>query len=116
MSGAASLDLVRDMVSAERRTGSKAEVAFEDAAAALGVSTRWVRAVMRGEPAVVKDARRPSFLARYRAWLAADIARSEKLIAERKMLLALMEAADVARDQQEAGSSVAGAQALDAAS
>jgi hypothetical protein len=96
MTGAVSLELVRDMVSTHRRAGNKIEVAFMDAAEALGVSPRWVRSVIRGEPAVIKPSRIASLQARFAAWLAADIAKTESLIAERKMLLAKMENSDAA--------------------
>ena len=88
MTGAVSLELVRDMVSTHRRAGNKIEVAFMDAAQALGVSPRWVRSVIRGEPAVVKPGRVAVLRARFTAWLAADIAKTETLIAERRALLA----------------------------
>jgi hypothetical protein len=91
MNAVASMDLVREVVTSHRRAGSKIEVAFLDAAVALGVTPRWVRAVVRGEPAIVKPGRVAALRAGFAAWLAADIERTEKLIAERRAMLAKME-------------------------
>ena len=91
MSGAVSLDLVRDVVSTHRRAGNKIDVAIADTAEVFGVNVRWVRSVWRGEPAAIRPTRATTMRARFAAWLAADIARTERLIAQRRALLAKME-------------------------
>jgi hypothetical protein len=88
---AAPLDMVRQVVAGERRRGAKIDTAFEIAAATFNVSARWVRAVIRGEPAVIKPCQAAPIAERFLAWLARDIAHHETLIAERRALLLALE-------------------------
>ena len=95
---AVAFDMVRDVVMAKRREGQKAAFAIPEAANDLGVSSRWVVSVLRNEPCAAKPKKFARILARYQAWLEADIARSEAILEQRRQKLAEMGGAHAAPD------------------
>lgn len=91
MPGVMALDMVRDVVGAHRRQGVKIDAAFKDAGVILNVSPRWIRSVIRGEPAAIKPIRARAIYAGFTAWLKADTERLEQQIANRRAMLKAME-------------------------
>jgi hypothetical protein len=81
------------VVAIERQRGTKVTAALEIAADALGLPARKVYSHHYQQPVTLPAACR-AVRARFTAWLAADIARTEQLIAQRRALLAEMRDAD----------------------
>jgi hypothetical protein len=80
---------VDQVVAIERQRGTKVSAALDIAADALGLPARKVYSHHYQQPVTLPAACR-AVRARFTAWLAADIARSEQIIAQRRALLAEM--------------------------
>ncbi len=84
-------DMVRHTHTAHRRAGLKTDVAFADTGRALGVSARWVRAVLRGEAAPIRPDRAAAIQSNFRAWQKQYVAYLDGLIAIERAKLRAME-------------------------
>jgi predicted transcriptional regulator len=89
---ACAIDMVRDVVASARAAGVKAECAHERAAEILGVSPRWVRSVIRGEPHAVKLCRLSTIRDGYRNFLTKIVEQQERTLARMQARLSEMEA------------------------
>lgn len=87
---------VERIVAMERGRGLKITHAIEVAADALGLSRRWVFSLYYEQPTAPRAEDATTLQSRFAAWLAADIQKSERIIAERRAMLAEMGGLDAA--------------------
>ena len=85
---------IGEMVRLQTQTGTQITRALDVSAEALQLPRRWVYSRYYGERSAERRIEPTTLRARFTAWIRADIEKSERIIAERRLMLRALEDAD----------------------